>query len=319
MRNDLALDDSWETGDRELYPIRTVSTLTGVNSVTLRAWERRYGLIQPKRTPKGHRLYTQHDIDLINQVLELLDKGIPISQVKRRLESTERPAEGGEALSPWDQYQQRMLNAIVRFDENALDDTYNDALSIYPIDMVTQRLIIPLLRSLGERWASAEGSVAEEHLFGSYLRNKLGARFHHRARRSRGARLIAACLPGEHHEVGLLLFCLSAIERDYQLILLGADLPFEELPPVVQRTDAQAIVLSGSINPPRAVLQERLTQLMHRIDIPVLIGGETSIIHRDAIVRAGALPVGNDIAHALRQLDELLDSGNPSPRGVARP
>ena len=64
-----------------LYPIRTVSSLTGVNSITLRAWERRYGLIKPVRTPKGHRLYTQNDIDLIQQVLELLDKGISIGQV----------------------------------------------------------------------------------------------------------------------------------------------------------------------------------------------------------------------------------------------
>ena len=47
------------SAEEELYPIRTVSSLTGVNSITLRAWERRYGLIKPVRTPKGHRLYTQ--------------------------------------------------------------------------------------------------------------------------------------------------------------------------------------------------------------------------------------------------------------------
>ena len=70
------------SGEEELYPIRTVSSLTGVNSITLRAWERRYGLITPIRTPKGHRLYTQNDIDLIQQVLELLEKGISIGQVK---------------------------------------------------------------------------------------------------------------------------------------------------------------------------------------------------------------------------------------------
>lgn len=298
-----------EEDTSELYPIRTVSTLTGVNSVTLRAWERRYGLIQPKRTAKGHRLYTRQDIDLINQILSQLEKGIPISQVKRRLASSGPAAANMSETGPWERYQQRMLNAVIRFDTFALDDVYNDALSTYPIDLVTQRLIIPLLRTLGERWASTEGSVAEEHLFGSYLRNKLGARFHHRGRRNQGPQVIAACLPGEHHEIGLLLFCLSAIERDYQLIVLGANLPYEELPAVQQRTGARAVVLSGSVNPPRSVLQEQLHRLVASIQVPVMIGGETSITHRDAIVRAGALPVGNDIAQALRQLDELLKPG----------
>ena len=298
--------ETQELGGDELYPIRTVSTLTGVNSVTLRAWERRYGLIQPKRTPKGHRLYSQGDINLINQVLELLDKGIPISQVKRRLDSTERDHETNSEPGPGGQYEQRMLNAVVRFDENTLDRAYNEALSLYPIDMVTQRLIIPLLRTLGERWENAEGSVAEEHFFGSYLRNKLGARFHHQVRNNQGPRILAACLPGEHHEVGLLLYCLVAIEKGYQIVMLGADLPFSELPTVVQRTAARAIVLSGSIDPPQGVLQDQLADLTAHLEIPVLIGGLTSINHRDAIVRAGAIPVGNDPSHGLRQLEELL-------------
>ncbi len=300
-----AVDDVDDLSERGLYPIRTVSTLTGVNSVTLRAWERRYALIQPRRTAKGHRLYTQQDIDRINSILQLLDRGIPISQVKHRLTGNARTGAAAQEAGPWEQFQQRMLNAVVRFDESALSEIYNEALSIYPIDRVTQRLIIPLLRTLGERWASTEGSVAEEHLFGSFLRNKLGARFHHQGRRNHGPRLVAACLPGEHHEVGLLLFCLAALEHDYQIVLLGADLPLEELPTVVQRTAASAIVLSGSMTVLPTALQEGLTRLMQQIDVPVLIGGETSIAHHDAIVRAGAVPVGNDIAHALRQLDGL--------------
>ena len=73
------------TPGTELYPIRAVSALTGVNSITLRAWERRYGLIKPVRTPKGHRLYTREDIDLIHKVTALLDKGVAISQVRAAL------------------------------------------------------------------------------------------------------------------------------------------------------------------------------------------------------------------------------------------
>ena len=70
-----------------LYPIRTVSELTGVNSITLRAWERRYGLFEPLRKASGHRLYTQEHIDLITRVVGLLDRGMRIGQVKAQLEA----------------------------------------------------------------------------------------------------------------------------------------------------------------------------------------------------------------------------------------
>ena len=68
-----------------LFPIRTVSELTGVNSITLRAWESRYGLIEPIRKSSGHRLYTQEHIDLINRVVGLLDRGMRIGQVKAEI------------------------------------------------------------------------------------------------------------------------------------------------------------------------------------------------------------------------------------------
>ena len=68
--------------DTPLYPIREVSRITGVNSVTLRAWERRYGLIRPQRTPKGHRLYAREDIERVERILQWLSRGVPVSQVK---------------------------------------------------------------------------------------------------------------------------------------------------------------------------------------------------------------------------------------------
>ena len=80
------------TDESELFPIRTVASLTGVNAITLRAWERRYGLIKPVRTDSGHRLYTQVDIDTIHQVVALLDKGVAISQVRNALGETEQGA-----------------------------------------------------------------------------------------------------------------------------------------------------------------------------------------------------------------------------------
>ncbi|MDX1442138.1 MAG: MerR family transcriptional regulator [Gammaproteobacteria bacterium] len=290
----------------DLYPIRTVSSLTGVNSVTLRAWERRYGLIKPQRTPKGHRLYSREDIDLINRILALLDKGVSIGQVRDALERQEAAQEDGQSGDAWSRYRGRMIAAIIRFDEADLEDTYNEALSLYPVSEVTRRLVIPLLRELGRRWETAEGSIAEEHFFGVYLRNKLGARFHHRTRNVRGPKLLGACFPGEQHEIGLLLFALSAVTHDYRMILLGSDLPLDELPTAAKRSSADCIVLSGSISPLPRILDKELPELVKQMDIPVAVGGLTSVKHRDAITRAGAIALGEDIEKGLARLGTEL-------------
>ena len=276
-----------------------------MNSITLRAWERRYGLIKPVRTAKGHRLYVQNDIDLIQQILILLDKGISIGQVREHLGLPVKNKVEGQ-IDPWAAYQQRIINAIVRFDIDKLDHEYNDVLSLYPVEMFIKNLVIPLLKSLGERWLSAEGSIAEEHFFAAYLRNKLGARFHHHSNRTAGTKFIAACMPREQHEIGLMLFCLSALDHDKQVVYLGANTPLMGLVEPVVRAQANAVLLSSSVDPPECVWNEDLPQLVQAIEVPVFIGGYTAIKFCDAIVNAGGIPLGADIQQAIKRMDEEL-------------
>lgn len=290
----------------ELFPIRTVSSLTGVNPITLRAWERRYGLIRPVRTEGGHRLYTQVDIDTIHRAVALLDKGVPIGQVGQALATPTKDRARPADDEPWASFRERMITAISQFDENRLEDLYNEFLALYPSELVTRKALLPLLEALGKRWETSEGSVAEEHFFGVYLRNKLGARFHHRPRNNAGPKLLCACLPGEHHETGLLLFALAAQERGYRLVLLGANMPLPELAYAARRAQADAIVLSGSINPPAGLFAEDLPQLVVAADVPIVVGGLTAVQQRDAIVEAGAEPLGSDVAAGLRRINELL-------------
>ncbi|MGM0476044.1 MAG: MerR family transcriptional regulator [Pseudomonadota bacterium] len=291
-----------------LYPIRTVASLTGVNPITLRAWERRYGLIRPHRTPKGHRLYTQGDIDLVNRVVQLLGQGISISRVRPLLEAEQSTEEENNKENPWHTYIERMHNAIIKFEESGLDAAYNEALALYPIDTVTEYLLLPMMRKLGNLWNQREGGIAEEHFFATYLRNKLGARFHHMNQGNDGPRLLTACLPGERHELGLMLFSLSAAARNYRSILLGADVPLPQIALAAARINPEALILSSSMPPGRKVLETELPELIHTVEQPVFIGGDTSIRHHDAIVRAGARPLGNEMAPALRRLEEQLRS-----------
>ena len=292
----------------KLYTIGTVSKLTGIGAITLRAWERRYGLIQPIRKESGHRLYSRAHIDQINRITALTSKGMRISQVLPEMLETDSSADSdGQAEKDiWNEYLNSMVAAIISFDENRLDEIYNEALSLYPIGLVTSSLLTPLLFELGLRWESREGSIAEEHFFAFYLRNKLGARFHHRTRGNTGSLILLAGLPGEYHEIALLIFALAAHESGYRLLTLGANMPLNELAAVALKKNCSAILLSGAIEPSKQMLTVDLPALVAEAMVPVLVGGLSSVYSCDAINRAGAEALGRDINHGLGRLEAIL-------------
>jgi DNA-binding transcriptional MerR regulator len=295
------------------YPIRKISELTGINPVTLRAWERRYGLIKPERTPKGHRLYTDEHVQLIRRILDLIDQGVSIGQVKKILSNGKSPVDAEEqsapsTVDPWEAYRSRLLQAIARFDDAALDAGYNDCLSLYPLELVTRLLVLPLLQELHQRQSRQPQADPELHLFQSYLRNKLGSRFHHMMTQARGRRLLAACLPGEFSEVELLLFSLAALTRGYRIVLLGPNMPLEALPLTMERSQCEALVLFGSNEPPIALLGTHLPAMTQKIQQPVFIGGRVAQNHAKALRQAGLIPLVSDISGAVMQVDDRLQT-----------
>jgi DNA-binding transcriptional MerR regulator len=305
-RNAMNEMDHSDTAHNALYPIRIVSQQTGVNPVTLRAWERRYGVVRPQRTPKGHRLYSRQDILLIRQLLDLLEQGLTIGQAAQRLARFNNPAEGeGRGVTPddgWGDYRQQMYRAVEALDIQGLDAAYNDALALYPVEIVTDRLLLPLLRELGERWRERRGGIAEEHFLATYLRNKLGARLHHQATARTQWRLLAACPPGEQHELGLLLFCLAAATHGIGHVLLGANTPIDEIAYAARRSGVDGILLSTSVALDGDRFMQELSRLARDTERPIFVGGEGAALHREAIRRSGGIPLGSESPLALEQL-----------------
>lgn len=298
------------------YPIRTVSTMTGVNPITLRAWERRYNLICPTRTAKGHRLYSQQDIDTIYRITELLNQGIAIGQVKHILNNANdnlcTPHQEDHTTTQWLCYRQKMLNAISYFDETYLESLYQDVLATYPFDEAMQKLLLPLsnrliLRSNGE--SRKLGEIAEERFFNCFLRNKLAARYHHRIRTVTQQKFLGACLPFDCHETPLLLFALAAQSRGYEMVLLGANVPFMELPVVANRCCAQAIVLNATSMPCLNLIQQTLPRLTQAVDIPVFIFGQGTTQVRQEMLAANAVVLNDDYEHALQHIGGHLCRG----------
>jgi MerR family transcriptional regulator, light-induced transcriptional regulator len=285
----------------EHFPIRTVAALTGVKAITLRAWERRYGLIRPGRTGKGHRLYSHRDIEQIRRVLTLLDRGVQISGVGAILAAEERAGKtaASDLKGPWPRYLDRFAAAIASFNEEDLDAVHDEALTLHSIEQITEALLLPALARLGERWKGHVGAIAEEHFLASYLRSKLGARLQRPSRYARGPRLLTACAPQEHHEIGLMLFALEARAAGFRIILLGADNPLQELAAAHQQAQSEAVVISSSVGTVPWLYEGDLSALVRRVDVPVFVGGATAVTHRKAVVQAGAIPLGTEARNGL--------------------
>lgn len=302
-------EEKKQNKDNGMYPMRTIANLTGINPVTLRAWERRYGLIQPQRTAKGHRLYTEQDVARIHRVLELLQQGFAISQVGKIIDSSSENIAAPsirEEKDNWAIYRSDMLAAIEAYDESLLDTLYNDALSLYPDGLVNTHLSTPLLRELGQHWKDSADGIAREHFFTLYLRNKLGNRIHNINHQSAGPLLLISCLPGELHEVGMLFFAVNAVSHGYRVLLLGANIPLEQLPAVLSKRPCDAIVLSTTARPADRIINEQLATLVSQLSIPVFVGGTAAERYRGEISASGAICVGFEIQHALQQISEKL-------------
>ncbi|MFW2372210.1 MAG: MerR family transcriptional regulator [Gammaproteobacteria bacterium] len=291
------------------YPIRTLSELTGIPTTTLRAWERRYGLLKPDRTPKGHRLYSSEDVELIREISALLKSNHTISGAIRIVRDPDRNSliQQPPGEDHWLGFQQELLKSIEAFNDQKLDKVYNDALSIYPIDMVNEHVIIPVLRSLGEQWQNREAGIAEEHFFSAFLRNKLGARFHHQSNNSRGKQILVACLSGEYHELGILLYCIAAIGRGYRILYLGSNMPPQQIATVVSRTHVSAVLLSASsIDDWDGENELELKNCIDALDIPVMFGGDICDRFADRIEQLGGQSLGSDHVSALDKMESII-------------
>jgi methylmalonyl-CoA mutase cobalamin-binding subunit len=187
-----------------------------------------------------------------------------------------------------------------------LERIFNEVQAYYPSDLITSRLIAPLLNTLGMRWQTDAGGIAEEHFFSVFIRNKLGARFHHLAQDGKRGILVTACLPGEFHDLGVMLFGLSAASRGYRLIQLGANMPLAETAIAAHRAGANGIVLSGSANVWSPLLGAELAQLAINIDLPILIGGVIVESYRQELNDCGVHILGRELPQAMAILERKV-------------
>lgn len=260
-----------------MYPIKAAAELAGLSTETLRAWERRHGAIRPARDARGRRLYDAATIERLSRLHRLTDRGHPIRDLARLddpaldrlLDDGRQAAYGGVETLP-----ARMLDAIGEYRVDVFDRDLCVAIATLPMPVLMSRVVMPLLREVGLRWADGRLAIAQERLVSSLLRMRLLAVLSPPARGQR-ARLLFATLPGERHELGLVGAALQVHEAGVPLLYLGTELPAAEIARVAAKLDVGGVALS-SVDPRQArPALEELRELDASLapGLPVWLGG----------------------------------------------
>src|SRR6476620_10907493 len=238
--------------------IGELSRRSGVSPELLRAWERRYGLLEPTRSPGGLRLYTPDDLTRVQAMQQHLAEGLAAAEAAALATST---ATGDEA--PTAGAKDELAAALSSFDEGAANTAFDALLARLSLDALLREVVIPYLHELGEQWRRGEASVAQEHFASSLLRGRLLGL----ARgwgRGLGPLAILACAPGEQHDLGLLAFGLALRARGWRIVYLGADTPIESVADAAKLSAPAFVVISSASAERVASLAEPLRALGRR-------------------------------------------------------
>lgn len=226
-----------------LVRIGELSRRVGVGPDRLRAWERRYGLLRPVRTPGGFRLYSRADEQRVRDMQEQLARGLSAAQAAEVVLAIRRPA---APSGPLDELRARLAAALAEFDDARANAVLDRLFAVHGPDVAMRDVIYPYLRELGEAWERAEIDVGQEHFASNLLQGRLLGLVP-AWEDGRGPRAVLACAPGEQHCLGLTGFGISLRNRGWRVTYLGADTPIAMTARTAEAVSPQRVVVASTM------------------------------------------------------------------------
>ena len=224
------------------YEIHEVAELTGLAPARLRAWERRYEVIRPRRMPNGYRAYSADQVALLRAYARLIDGGERIGDLAARPREDVLAQADARALdgSP----QAALLEAVRTFDRERLEGLVAQQLSLRGLRAFAEEVVLPLAQSVGDLWALGKIPIAAEHLASEVVLHVLKGGL--RMSRGTGPLVVCGCLSGERHEWGFLATLAVLQEDGWRIHYLGADLPVQEVIEAAWQLSPRCVAFSSS-------------------------------------------------------------------------
>ncbi|OFE17846.1 transcriptional regulator [Humibacillus sp. DSM 29435] len=317
-----------------MFTIKRAAEMTGISVATLRAWERRYGVVHPQRSDGGYRLYSDGDVRALAIMNSLVNEGWSakeaaaetLARLSNDTLTTDGPWEPGLPSPPrraeapdqmasarvdgyaglpastvftsFTEDTEAFVDAARRLDVNAITAVLDSRFAVGRFETVVDDWLMPALQRVGEAWADGRISVAGEHLVSYAVQGRLSAAYEAASNLGSGPVVIVGLAPGAHHELGLLAFAVAARRSGFATVYVGADLPADDWVGAVTTRGAAAVVMAV----PReidiaatGVIADRLRAAYPRLVIG--IGGR-----QQGAIGSGCVHLGHGIGSAVTEL-----------------
>ncbi len=261
------------------YSMGEVVRETGVPAATLRAWERRYGVPRPQRSSGRQRLYSAEEVALLKWLIARQREGMSISRAisawsQRRApeispQGFPRPADAGQSL---ESLRALWIDACLRYDQRAAQSVLNQAFALYPWEEVCGELLLRGLSEMGDGWSEGRASVQQEHFASVQAAHQIERLIAATPSPWRRERILLACPPDELHSLSLLFLSFLLRQRGWDTVLLGANVPSEQLEATIAGANPDLVILAAQRLPTAGTLIE-IARTVDALGVLVGYGG----------------------------------------------
>ncbi|MEE4379831.1 MAG: MerR family transcriptional regulator [Candidatus Competibacteraceae bacterium] len=301
-----------------IHPIQVVVRRTGLSADVIRAWERRYDAVTPKRSPTSRRLYSDEDVERLLLLRQATQSGRRIGDVARLplpalkdLLATDQTAPQPSA-TPASQVQSlethlaTCMTAVRTLDGQGLEAALAEAALVLSTPTLLENIISELLKQIGEAWRTGDLRACHEHLASAQLRTFLGHLANHSNMNGNGPGLLVTTPMGQQHELGALMVTITATLGGWNALYLGPNIPSDEIAFAAMEKGIKVVALSVSYPADDPRLPEALHRLRRQLpaDSTLLIGGGAALGYRIAIDEIGAIYIP-DLSSLSVNLDQL--------------
>jgi len=262
-----------------MYSIKAASQATGLSVETLRAWERRYGIVAPARDDLGRRVYRPEDVLRLRRLREATNQGHPIGRLAQlgdpQLANLLEGASSTPQQATCNAFVERILAAAQRFHSAECEQTLTLAIAMLSLQQLTRDVLRPLLHEVGERWHRGDFTIAQERMVSSSVRKHVSLVLDTYDRSAHRSAIVFSTLPGERHELGLLMSAMLCASQGYKVHYLGPDLPPEEIAQFAREVGAVAVAISVVMLDSVASVPAQLEGLARELGgtMPIWLGG----------------------------------------------
>ncbi len=305
--------------DEPKYSVQRVSDLTGILPVTLRAWERRYGILNPGRDENHYRLYSDRDLAILRWLINKKNSGVSISTAAAGLRDLIAQNNWPDVIpfgiaqtktissAPPERYADDLFALLKAHNEVDAARLFEDIISKFDLESLIDRILTPTLISVGEAWVRGEMMISTEHFATAFVLSRLNNLYISLPIVNKGPAILIGGAPTEEHEMGALMMAVLLRNRGYRVEFLGANLHLDDLVDYARQTKPSLVVLTASTNRAAMELLRAQAKLNTISTAPIFCYAGFAFDFDPLLVqKISGNYLGNSMVKALDQIRQLL-------------